>query len=137
MPFPFAPILLGSHLLVATSAVIPSVDVRKTCQAAASVMTDLMTGTTAQHDLDVCVSSEQAAREQIIKDWATYLSAEKRQCVQPSVYLPSYVEWLTCLEMERSVRKPDAASQSPDAASPMTPPAVQRSSASAARGKRP
>jgi len=110
MPFPFAPILLGSHLLVATSAVIPRIDVRKTCQAAASVMTDLMIGTTGQHDLDVCVSSEQAAREQIIKDWATYLAAEKRQCVQPSVYLPSYVEWLTCLEMEKSVRKPNAAS---------------------------
>jgi hypothetical protein len=110
MPFPFAPILLGSHLLVAAPSGIPSVDIRKTCQAAASVMTSLMSGTTAEHDLDVCVSSEQAAREQIVKDWATYSSAERTQCVQPSVYLPSYVEWLTCLEMEKSVRKPDAAS---------------------------
>jgi hypothetical protein len=117
MPFPFAPILLGSHLLVAAPAIIPSVDIRKTCQAAASVMTSLMSGTTAEHDLDVCVSSEQAAREQIVKDWATYSSAERTQCVQPSVYLPSYVEWLTCLEMEKSVRKPDAGS-------PMTPSAA-------------
>jgi hypothetical protein len=110
MPFPFAAILLGSHLLVAAPGGIPSVDIRKTCQAAASVMTSLMAGSTAQRDVDVCLSSEQAAREQIIKDWAIYSSAEKTQCVQPSVYLPSYVEWLTCLEMEESVRKPNAAS---------------------------
>ena len=104
MPFPFAPLLLGSHLLVAAPGGIPTVDIHKTCQAAASIMTNLMSGTTAEHDLDVCVSSEQAAREQIVKDWATYSSTERTQCVQPSVYLPSYVEWLTCLEMEKSVR---------------------------------
>jgi hypothetical protein len=109
MPFPIVPVLLGSHLLVAASAVVPSVDIRKTCQAAASVMTSLVVDSTAQRDVDVCLSSEQAAREQIIKDWATYSSAERTQCVQPSVYLPSYVEWLTCLEMEKSVRKQDAA----------------------------
>jgi hypothetical protein len=110
MPFPFAPLLLGSHLLVAAPGGIPTVDIHKTCQAAAGIMTNLMSGTTAEHDLDVCVSSEQAAHEQIIKDWATYSSAERTQCVQPSVYLPSYVEWLTCLEMEKSVRKPNSAS---------------------------
>jgi hypothetical protein len=104
MPFPFAPILLGSHLLVAATGGIPSVDIHKTCRAAASVMTGLLSGTTAEHDQDVCVSSEQAAHEQIIKDWATYSSAERTQCVRPAVYLPSYVEWLTCLEMEKSVR---------------------------------
>jgi hypothetical protein len=107
MPFPFAPILVGSHLLVAASAGIPNVDIRKTCQAATTVMTDLMAGSTAERDLEVCLSSEQSAREQLIKDWTTYSSAEKTQCVQPSVYLPSYIEWLTCLEMEKSVRKPD------------------------------
>jgi hypothetical protein len=122
MPFPFAPLLLGSHLLVAAPGGIPIVDIRKTCQAAASIMTSVMSGTTADHDLDVCVSSEQAAREQIVTDWATYSSAERAQCVQPSVYLPSYVEWLTCLDMEKSVRKPSAAS--PNAASPMMPSAT-------------
>jgi hypothetical protein len=27
--------------------------------------------------------------------------------MRTAVYLPSYVEWLTCLEMERDVRKMD------------------------------
>jgi hypothetical protein len=54
---------------------------------------------------NACLDSEQKAREQIIKDQATYSSADKRRCMRTSVYLPSYVEWLTCLEMERDVRK--------------------------------
>ena len=66
MPFPFAPILLGSHMLVAATGGIPSVDIHKTCRAAASVMTGLLSGTTAEHDQDVCVSSEQAAPGRLI-----------------------------------------------------------------------
>jgi hypothetical protein len=107
MPFPFVPIVLGSHLLIATTSGIPSVDIRKSCQAAAGTMADLIAGSTVQHDLDVCLGSEQAAREQLIKKWTAYSFADKKQCVQPSVYLPSYIEWLTCLEMEMSVRRPD------------------------------
>ncbi len=121
MPFPFAPLFLGSHLLVATSAAVPSVDIRKTCQAAASVMTELMAGSTVERDLEACLSSEQEARNQIIKDWTTYSSTERAYCVQPTVYLPSYVEWLTCLEMEKEVR-------SQGSASPMTPSSTPRHS---------
>ena len=40
-----------------------------------------------------------------VKDQATYSSADKKLCMRTDVYLPSYVEWLTCLEMERDVRK--------------------------------
>ena len=47
----------------------------------------------------------QKARDQIVKDLATYASADKKQCMRTDVYIPSYVEWLTCLEMERDVRK--------------------------------
>ena len=105
MSFPFLPILLGSHLLTVAAADVPSIDIRKTCQAAAGAMNELMTGSTAQHPVNLCLSSEQTAREQLTKQWATFSSAEKAQCVQPSVYLPSYIEWLTCLEMEQEVRK--------------------------------
>ena len=53
------------------------------------------------------MSSEQKAREHLIKDWSQYAAADKARCVQagPSVYLPSYIEWLTCLEMETAVKK--------------------------------
>src|ERR1700758_3234688 len=58
-----------------------------------------------EQDINACLDSEQKARDQIVKDLATYSSADKTQCMRTDVYLPSYVEWLTCLEMERDVRK--------------------------------
>ena len=84
---------------------VPPIDIRKTCQVAASVMVSLMGGTTSEQDINACLDSEQKARDQLVKDRATYSSADKAQCIKTDVYLPSYVEWLTCLEMERDVRK--------------------------------
>jgi hypothetical protein len=77
MPLPFAPIALASHLLVATPPAVPSVDIRKTCESGAGTVADLMIGGTIQHDLEVCLKSEQDARHQIVKDWPTYSAAEK------------------------------------------------------------
>jgi hypothetical protein len=86
-------------------AQIPHINIEETCRVAARAMTGLMGGRTTEQDRNACLESEQKAREQIIKDQATYSSADKRRCMRTSVYLPSYVEWLTCLEMERDVRK--------------------------------
>jgi hypothetical protein len=103
MSFPFAPIVLGSQLLTAVADGVPAIDVQKTCRAAASVTSSV----TIQRDVDICASSEQRAREQMVKDWSQYAAGDKVRCVQagPKVYLPSYVEWLTCLEMETAVKK--------------------------------
>jgi hypothetical protein len=100
---PFAPIFLGSQLVMAVADGVPSIDVHKTCRAAASVTSTA----TSERDVDICVSSEQKAREQMAKDWSQYAAGDKSRCVQagPKVYLPSYVEWLTCLEMETAVKK--------------------------------
>jgi hypothetical protein len=84
---------------------VPTIDIQKTCQVAAGAMLSLMGGTTTEQDVNACLDSEQKARDQIVKDRATYSSAYKAQCMRADVYLPSYVEWLTCLEMERDVRK--------------------------------
>src|SRR5262249_24445205 len=84
---------------------IPGIDIQKTCKAAAGAMVSLMGGTTTEQDINACLDAEQKARDQIVKDLATYSSAYKAQCMRTDVYLPRYVEWLTCLEMERDVRK--------------------------------
>src|SRR6266581_3893580 len=84
---------------------LPSIDIKNTCKAAAGAMVSLMGGTTTEQDVNACLDSEQKARDQIVKDRGTYSSADKKQCMRTGVYLPSYVEWLTCLEMERDVRK--------------------------------
>jgi len=93
-------------------AQVPSVDIEHTCHMA------------ARNDFDICLSSEQAAREQTSKDWANFSAADKQQCLQPRVYLPSYVEWQTCLQMERDVRTLRGNSPAPSATAPVTLPTV-------------
>ena len=66
-------------------------------------------------DMSVCLMDEQAARDQLVKDWANYPAIAKTRCVQPKEYLPGYVEWQACLEITRDVlqlRKESASSTS-------------------------
>jgi hypothetical protein len=99
---PLATILFSPQLAMAQ---VPTADVQNTCRFAAAAMVDLMGGTTVEQGVNGCLDSENVARAQIIKDWNTYSAADRTQCLQTGVYLPSYVEWLTCLEMERDVRR--------------------------------
>jgi hypothetical protein len=94
----------GSDALAAPASV-PSVDMRGTCKIAAGAMVQLMGSTSLDRDIEICMESEKNAREQLVKDWGTYSARDRERCVRRDVYLPSYVEWLTCLEMERDARK--------------------------------
>jgi hypothetical protein len=99
-------IALLSQLAAASAAPnVPTVDIKGTCRAAAGAMVSLMGGSSLERDIEVCLSSEQTARQQLVKDWDTYSAQDRGRCIRPDVYLPSYVEWLTCLDMERDVRK--------------------------------
>jgi hypothetical protein len=60
---------------------------------------------TTQSDVNICLETENKAREQMIKDWSTYQAFDREGCIQPAIYLPSYVEWLTCFEMNKVVRE--------------------------------
>jgi hypothetical protein len=86
-------------------AQVPTIDIRETCRAAAGVMVNLLGGSTAQNDVDICLESEERARQQMIKDWSTFEPSDRAGCVQPNVYLPSYIEWITCSEMNKVVRQ--------------------------------
>jgi len=86
-------------------AQVPTIDIQKTCRAAASVMVNLMGGSTSQNDVEICLETENKARQQILKDWSTYQASDREGCIQANVYLPSYTEWLTCFEMNKSVRE--------------------------------
>jgi hypothetical protein len=79
----------------------PTVDIQKTCRESANVLSG-QKGTDNQ-DFDACMSDEQLAREQLLKDWANYPAAAKAQCIKPREYLPDYVEWQSCLDMTREV----------------------------------
>jgi hypothetical protein len=100
---------LAGFLLVCAEpaqAQVPTIDIEQTCRAAASVMASLSiggTGTTSEED--ICLDSEKKAREQIIKDWSSFQPSDREGCIQTRVYLPSYIEWITCFEMNKSVRE--------------------------------
>jgi hypothetical protein len=95
----FAVIFLGAAS-AASAEPVPGIDVQKMCRASETVSFADSTAT-----FDVCMSDEQAARERLVEDWANVPARDKARCVLPTEYLPSYTEWLTCLEMERELRK--------------------------------
>ena len=78
----------------------PTVDIQKTCRESSNVLS--LSGSDNQ-DFDACMSDEQVARDQLVKDWANYPAAAKGQCIKPKEYLPDYVEWQSCLDMTRDV----------------------------------
>jgi len=105
MPGPFVPFVLGTHiLLVAASGGPPQADIQATCRDSER---DLLAafGNTITGTAEQCVKQENEALEVIKKNWATYGADAKVLCVQSGVYSPSYVEWLTCLEMDQDVKR--------------------------------
>ena len=82
----------------------PTIDIQKTCRENVNALGTGLGGEINQ-DLQVCLMDEQAARDQLVKDWANYPAIAKERCVQPKEYLPGYIEWQTCLDMTRDVLK--------------------------------
>jgi hypothetical protein len=78
-----------------------SIDIRTTCRISA----DVGGAAPGRRTDDACMKSERDARDEVVKHWTEFSSAERASCINYNVYLPSYVEWLTCLEMQRDVRK--------------------------------
>ena len=98
---------------LAQRANLPMIDLQKLCQQNDKYVREVFTDI-AQDSLQICMANEQSAREQILKDWSTFSSLAKSRCLQPSEYLPSYVEWQACLEMTRDVmqqRKEESAAR--------------------------
>ena len=82
----------------------PTIDIQKTCRENIKALGTLLGGEIEQN-MSVCLMDEQSARDQLVKDWATYPAIAKERCVQPKEYLPGYIEWQVCLEMTRDVLK--------------------------------
>jgi hypothetical protein len=106
MLLPLIPAAVASHILVAaTGDDVPTIDIQKTCHIAAGATVSLTGGTTTASALNACLSAEQNAREFLVKGWSTFRAADRAHCIRLDAYLPSYVEWVTCLEMKQNVRK--------------------------------
>jgi len=101
MPAVLPVILTASQITLAADA-IPKFNVEQTCRRAGEVSVSL--GRSASD----CKRNEEDAHSKLQQDWAQYSPAQRIGCVRFSSLgsSPSYVELLTCLEMERDVKKP-------------------------------
>jgi hypothetical protein len=83
---------------------LPSIDIKASCEASAKAVFKA-TGDKNAATPEVCLEQENKARDQIMKGWDKFSSADRSQCIDPNVYMPSYVEWLTCLQMRQQARE--------------------------------
>jgi hypothetical protein len=111
-------VLSGAIVLAAACAAqansdgAPNIDLQKVCRASDTEIRAEF-GDVGKNVFEACMSDEEGAREELVKGWAALTASDKARCVQPMSYLPSYVEWLTCLELAgdaRKLRKEQAAS---------------------------
>lgn len=79
---------------------VPNLDVAKSCQDARDFgMND------ARETFKNCMLDEQEAKQQLVQKWSQFKAAARRSCV-PDAPSPSYVEMLTCLEMNQQTLMP-------------------------------
>jgi hypothetical protein len=102
-------VVAGTIVLIVASAALakdgglPKLDIQKQCQKT-QIATDELTGTKNPGAFDLCVRTEQSAREKLAERWATISALDKASCVHPALWSPSYFEWLGCLDTRDYVR---------------------------------
>jgi len=98
----FMPVMIvGAQLLMPVADGIPQVNVEQTCRAASSEKL-------AMNDrYDDCVKSERRVRDQLAKQWTTFDAGSRARCARTATagHAESYIELLTCLELDRSAQK--------------------------------
>jgi hypothetical protein len=95
MPFPVYAAMLSSQLIVTVADRVPEFDVGPSCRE--STVPD-------------CQTMEGFARDKLVKDWPTFTAHDRAMCVMEEQMSgpPSYVGWLTCLEINANARSPEA-----------------------------
>jgi hypothetical protein len=79
---------------------VPDLDVAKSCREARDFgMND------TRQTFKSCMLDEQEAKQQLVQKWSQFKPAARRSCV-PDAPAPSYVEMLTCLEMNQQTLMP-------------------------------
>ena len=82
----------------------PNLDIQKQCRKTQRA-TDEFTGTKNPDAFNLCVKTEQSAREKLAERfWATPSALDKTTCIHPADWSPSYFEWLGCLDTREYMR---------------------------------
>jgi hypothetical protein len=102
VPFPLYASILSSQLIIAVADRVPQFDVKPGCRDS------------SVHD---CMNMEKIAREKLVEAWPNFTAQDKATCVMEEKIAgpPSYVGWLTCLQINANGRKVESASPSIEA----------------------
>jgi hypothetical protein len=93
-------LLLASQFTIAVADGVPTLNIDASCRAAIKAVVGL------SQDLNACMSSENNARDQLAKEWSSFLAADRANCLTLTTTgtTGTYTELLTCLEMYRDAR---------------------------------
>ena len=96
----FLAVPLALHLIASSNGGVPTLDVRPSCRAAA------IAEVTIKDAMQSCMADEQNARDQLVRQWTKFNTADRAACLGPIMeFEPTYTELLTCLEMASEARK--------------------------------
>jgi hypothetical protein len=97
----FPAMMIGGHLLIAVVDKVPDLNFEPICREGAA---DLRS---ARDDSQVCMTDEKAARDELAKKWSEFAAADRARCIRLATNnrTASYVEVLTCLELDQEARK--------------------------------
>jgi hypothetical protein len=101
---PWSLAFMGMVVLVEATGRVPTVDIAATCRAAEKAIQAISKDAKGA-DFDGCMNQQKEALGILTRDWSNYPAADRARCVNPGAYMPSYAEWLTCLENAEYVRK--------------------------------
>ena len=96
-------VLAAASTAVAKDGGLPKLNIEHSCRASEQAVSAVVSVTT--DIFQSCLDGENDARNQLDKTWANFAASDKARCIHPKEFLPSYVEWLTCLEMTRDVKQ--------------------------------
>jgi hypothetical protein len=107
MMVPIPIMILASQLIVAIADGVPKFDIARGCNVDSTSVVDLNTG--LNETIKRRVNDEQQAKNQFETQWPGFRSSDRTMCVSSttddSANPPSYVDLLTCLQDQQSVRK--------------------------------
>jgi hypothetical protein len=118
-------LILGVHLVMPVADSVPVLNVDQVCQGIAQQGGVTFHDSAVGNEKKNCLDSEQATRDELVKQWSTFAPPDKTACTNESRMGgdSSYTELLTCLEMARDVRAmhSDKADAPATAATPEAP----------------
>jgi hypothetical protein len=98
-------LILTAPMAQAAGGGVPTLNVKPTCQGVS--LGTLSEKVDPKADTERCLKSENDARATLVKVWNEFPASDRDRCTRTAQMggSNSYVQLLTCLEMEREARK--------------------------------